>query len=194
MNLKTLGVAAALLGAMAVSAHAAGPVGTQGIVDLGPTSADTSNILTATSFSLGDLLSTGNHTGIFDGLSNQDFGAVTFSTTSGLMFTSTEFGTFDGTSVSLQSKGATSISYYVLGDWTHGSHGGVTGGPYPSSFTISFTQTGGAGGAISDSGTFAVPPSGTVPEPATWAMLGLGFAALGFAASSRGRRDRILAA
>ncbi len=35
---------------------------------------------------------------------------------------------------------------------------------------------------------------GAVPEPATWAMLGLGFAGLAYAGVARGRRDRLASA
>ena len=59
-----------------------------------------------------------------------------------------------------------------LGEWTPGYPDGVPGGPYPASFTLSFTQI---FGSLSDSGTFSVP------EPSTWAMLLAGFVGLGVA-------------
>lgn len=43
---------------------------------------------------------------------------------------------------------------------------------------------------VEDAGTFTV--SGAVPEPATWTMLGLGFAALGFAGYHKARAPRSL--
>jgi hypothetical protein len=41
---------------------------------------------------------------------------------------------------------------------------------------------------------FSVPGTVTVPEPATWAMMGLGFAALGYAGFRRTRKTLVLAA
>ena len=56
----------------------------------------------------------------------------------------------------------------------------------PARMQLSATETGGPGAAISVSFTnFATDP--TVPEPATWVMMGLGFIGLGYAAVRRGK-------
>jgi hypothetical protein len=60
-----------------------------------------------------------------------------------------------------------------------------------SSLNISYTQSGGKGKGISGSATFiAYAP---VPEPATWAMLLLGFTGLGYAAFRRSAKNRMFA-
>ena len=67
--------------------------------------------------------------------------------------------------------------------------GSVTGGAFvgsPASMVVNFTQAGGPGNVVSASLT----NTGTVPEPATWVMMGLGFAALGYAAVRRSSKDR----
>ena len=69
----------------------------------------------------------------------------------------------------------------VTGEWTPGSGVSIKT-PEDADLALSFTQTG--HGVISGSGTFSVT---AVPEPSTWAMMGLGFASLGFAAFRRGR-------
>ena len=54
------------------------------------------------------------------------------------------------------------------------------------SLIIDATQSGGPGRVISVSGS----NSSAVPEPATWVMLALGFAALGYAAVRRSAKDK----
>jgi PEP-CTERM motif len=61
-----------------------------------------------------------------------------------------------------------------------------------SSLNLSYTQSGGKGKGISGSATFiAYAP---VPEPATWAMLLLGFTGLGYTAFRRSAKNRMFAA
>ena len=183
-HLKKLALAAALLAGTAFGAHAA-VLGAQGFADVGGPTADGSaigDINTATSFSNGDLWTNGSHQGIFVGIPTQDFGAVSFSTTSGtsLSFGNSVFGWFKSTSITEASHGAGYVSFYVLGEWTPGTWRDVTGGPYEAEYTFSLTQTPpGEGGAISYSGTFSV----AVPEPSTWAMLLAGFVGLGVVSS-----------
>ena len=64
-----------------------------------------------------------------------------------------------------------------------------SGGVNADNLQFSFKDTGGH-----SIGLDVISVAAGVPEPSTWAMLGLGFTALGFAASSRGRRDRLSAA
>lgn len=56
----------------------------------------------------------------------------------------------------------------------------------PASLILTANQVGGPGKAISASLTNA----STVPEPATWVMLALGFAGLGYAAVRRSAKDK----
>ena len=194
MTLKSLALAAILLGSTALSAQAA-VVGSQGFADIGTPLADgtrTGDINTATALTIGELFSTSSNTGFLLGLPHQDFGSVTFNTTSpgSLSFGNSVFGTFTSTRFTdiLSQPGA--VTLYVLGNWTPGSYGGVAPGSYAASFTIAFTQTQAHNGAISDSATFSVPPSGNIPELSTWAMMGLGFSGLGLACY-RNRRGAI---
>ena len=69
--------------------------------------------------------------------------------------------------------------------------GELMGGSLGANMTeldISYTQSGGTGNGISASATYSV--STPVPEPATWAMMMLGFAGLGYAALRRASKDR----
>src|SRR5208283_4238851 len=94
----------------------------------------------------GDLYSTTANTGIFAGMPNQDLGKITFSTSSGtsMTFGDSAFGTFHSTSITEASNAVSAtggaVAFYVLGDWTPGSQGGTTGGPYQAEFTFSLTQ------------------------------------------------------
>ncbi len=53
---------------------------------------------------------------------------------------------------------------------------------------VNFTQAGGPGNVVSASLTNFATTS--VPEPATWVMLALGFVGLGYAAVRRSSKDR----
>jgi hypothetical protein len=156
----------------------AAPVGAQAFADIGSPTAGgstTGNINTAVAFTIGNMISTSNSTGIFVGMPTQTFGAVSFNTTmpTSLAFGNSVFGMFASTSFLEVNNTPGSIAIYVLGNWTPGTQGGQSGGPFASSFTITFNQTPpGAGGAISDSATFSVPPTTPpgVPEPASIVM------------------------
>ena len=69
--------------------------------------------------------------------------------------------------------------------------GTVTGPPdsgfvdTPVSLTLSATQDGGPGNTINVLFTNATGVAPSIPEPSTWAMVALGFGALGYAASRR---------
>jgi hypothetical protein len=60
-----------------------------------------------------------------------------------------------------------------------------------SQIVLSFTQSGGKNHTISGSATYT--DVGVVPEPATWAMMLLGFAGLGYAGFRRSGKGRALA-
>lgn len=196
---RTLCIALALsVSLFGSSAAWAGPIGTQGLADIGTPAAGgspTGNINTATSFTIGELISTGANTGVFNGMPTQVFGSDTFTLGANGSFsiTSAVFGTFTSTSIVEASNVPGVVGIYVLGEYTPGSY--VTGfgsGPFLASVTLSFTQTpAGAGGSISDSGTFSVPaapPPSAAPEPASFVLLGLG--AVGMVGYRRYRRAR----
>ena len=69
---------------------------------------------------------------------------------------------------------------------------GLPVGGLASSLNLSYTQSGGKGKGISGSATFIAYSA--VPEPATWAMLLLGFAGLGYTAFRRSAKNRTFAA
>jgi hypothetical protein len=167
------------------------PTGTQGFADIGTPMASgsaTGNINTATMFTIGDLMSTTANTGVFSGMTHQDFGSVMFDITSAssLDFGNSVFGHFASTSFTETKMAPGVLSIFVLGEWTPGTQGGVTGGPFMSDVTITFNQTPPFSGSISDSFTFATPaPTSSVPEPATFGLMALGLLGL-----ARRRRRR----
>jgi hypothetical protein len=168
---------------LAPSAVLAVPTGTQAFADIGTTTAGGSamgNINTATMFTFGDLVSTTNNGGVFSGMAMQNFGAVSFDITSGtsLDFGNSVFGHFASTSFTETFPMAGVVNLFVLGKWTPGTQGSVTGGPFVSDFTISFTQTPPMHGSISGSASFATPAPGSVPEPATFGLMALGLLGL----------------
>jgi len=187
MMLRTLALGAALLGATALSAHAA-VVGAQSFVDIGvPTAGGGATVdidnPAATTVTIGDLFSTPSQTGDFAGLGDQIFGAASFNTAvpASLTFGNSTSGTFTSTSFPPPASSTRVLGFKVLGAWTSGSFGGATDGPYDSSLPIVFPQNSAHTGAASDASTFSVLPAGAIPELSTWAMMGLGFAGLGFA-------------
>jgi len=184
-----LPVLAAFLIAFGSTSAWAGPMGTFAVIDGGVPSANTNSILTASSFTIGDLTHLGANaaTGLFAGMPAQDFSSITFNNAGGLntsfsMGPLAYFGSFASTSVfetTSTSGSQATASFFILGSWTSGTAFSPSG-PYDASLTLSFTQTsilpGGVGGAISDSGTFSVPPAANtlVPEPSSIVLMGLG--------------------
>ena len=165
-----------------VSALAATPTGTQSFADLGIPLADGSpngNILTADSFTIGDLVTTAAHSGVFMGLPVQSFGSITFDrlVPNSLVFTDGPFGTFRSTLIDPIEAGS-SITFFVVGNWTPGSFEKGFTGAFPSDLTISFTQTPRTDGTLSDSATFSTPAQVSVPAPTDWlgvnALLAMG--------------------
>ena len=172
------------------------PIGTQGFADIGTPTAGgsaTGNLNTATSFAFGGLTSTTASTGIFTAMPTQFFGTVSFDITSdtSLTFGNSVFGTFTSTSFAETINNPGQIAIFVAGEWTPGTYGGVTGGPFLSDVTISFTQTPASSGSISGSATFATPEEipGEIPEPATSWLFGISLAALACIAYWRRKRD-----
>jgi hypothetical protein len=184
-----IGAVLAIAGLSVVPSAQAG-FSTQGFADIGTPTANTGNINTATVFTIGDLISTTANTGIFAGLPTQVIGPVTFDSTVGssLSFSSSGFGSFTSTSITEISNSSGQAAFYVLGNFLGGADDGGAGSNGPASFTISFTQTPSGSGSISDSGTFSVPPAGTVPEPSSivCTLIGIGsFAGVGLVRRKR---------
>jgi hypothetical protein len=177
-----MAVAVAAILTQATSVQA-GSVGTQGFADMGSPTVGGGDIFTATTFTIGDLVTTTAQTGAFDGLSRQDFGPVTFTTDSTLgvdtsfAFGNSTFGYFSSEAIVPAGTGTGSVSFFIVGNWTPGSYSGYKGlsGSYVTSFAISFNQPSG-GGAISDSATISVTAASVttaaVPEPSS-IVLGL---------------------
>jgi hypothetical protein len=162
------------------------PTGTQSFADLGVPLANgspTGNILTASLFTIGDLVSTKAQSGVFAGLPLQDFGSITFNVNKPTSFDFSDgaWGSFQSTLIDptiTTSHAGTTIAFFLVGNWTPGTfEKGAGTGPFPSDLTISFTQTPGGSGSISDSASFSTPAlKASVPEPGT---LGLLLASLG---------------
>lgn len=156
-----------------------GPVGSQGFGDLGvAVAAPTADVNTATVFTLGNLISTGDSYGFFTGLPDQSFSPITFSVSDplSLKFGNAQFGSFASTKIAELSNdfdvGARSFS--VQGWFTKGTFGGtLRPNPALSDFTISFSQNSGTGAAISVNATLSFNPNQPVPEPTTLTLLGI---------------------
>ncbi|HEX8784250.1 MAG TPA: PEP-CTERM sorting domain-containing protein [Steroidobacteraceae bacterium] len=176
---------AALMVCSVGTAFAQVPTGTQSFADLGVPLANGSpngDILTATSFTIGDLVSTAAQSGVFMGMPVQSFGPITFNTLvrGSFVFKDGAFGTFTSTSIDPIETGR-SITFFMVGNWTPGTFSRVLGGPFPTDLTISFTQTPGGSGTISDSATLATPAAqASVPEPGPLALFAAGLAGLFF--------------
>jgi len=93
------------------------------------------------------------------------------------------FGSFTETLTTLNEvdRGANAIAFAFDGT--------LTGGPFtnlPVNLVLSLTQAGGPGNVVSASLTNA----SVIPEPSTWAMMGLGFTGLHYVATRRRAKDR----
>jgi hypothetical protein len=153
--------------------------GSQGFADIGTPAVDSGNINTGTSFTVGNMISTGASIGYFSGLSTQILGPVTFNASVGssLSFGNGTLGTFTSTSITEQTNVSGERSFYILGNFTAGSFNpALTPNPAPASVIIGFTQSPAGSGAISDSATLSIPPA-AVPEPSTIVLATVGMAA-----------------
>src|SRR5215467_3491900 len=138
-------------------------LGTQAFVEFGtPTAGGVpmGNINTATSFMIGNLVSTANNSGVFAGMPSQFFGPVSFSLTSptSFIFGNSLFGTFRSTSISVAKNVPGFLNLDIFGHWTPGTFGGLTGhGPFVAEVGLSFVQIPtGTGGVISDNSVLSV--------------------------------------
>ena len=172
------------------------PTGSQGFSDLGSPSADTGNIDTSSTFTIGNLSTSGANAGFFSGFpAASSFGSVAFTITSGtsLSFSNASFGSFASSSITEDASGPGFRTFLVLGNYTAGSFFSSTPlipNPASASFRIAFTQSPVGTGVISDSSTLAIPP---VPEPSTLMLACVGIAG-GLAVEQNRRASRRRAA
>jgi hypothetical protein len=147
-------------------------LGDLGFVAFSPSTSNTASITTATAITLATWTSTFG-SGIFAGMGFQNFGNVSFNTSipNSLTFGNAVFGTFTSTSITAFRSNPNFLSLAIMGLWTPGTQGGVTGGPFKSLLDISFSQVGGPGTIFSASASFATTNT-VIPEP-SGIMLGL---------------------
>lgn len=139
--------------------------GTAGFGDLGVTTVSPgTSIHTATTFSLGSMITAGVPTGYFASLPFQFFGAESFDSTVGssLSFATAQFGSFQSTSITTVTNvpGSGFREFYVVGNYTPGTFNPtpLVPNPAPASLRISFTQSPANTGTISVSITMQLPP------------------------------------
>lgn len=184
--------AAVICLALASGVHASS-IDSQAFTDIGAPMANgspTGNINTATTFTIGNFVSTASNTGIFAGMPTQFFPSFTFNITSptSLAFGNSVFGTFASTAITVVTNTPGFLNLSVTGEWTPGTFGGVTGGPFASSLTFTFTQTPSHSGAIGASAVFET----IVPEPPSVVMGLTGLAIGGVIYGFRRRRRATL--
>jgi len=148
------------------------------MTDIGtPTNNSPADVSQATAFTISDLLSFANNTGVFVGLGSQNFGTLNFSLSNpaGLDFGNGFFGTFTCTGITvLGSQPDHSIDLFATGLYSSGSFDGGAIVNESASVDLGFTQN---GFGLADSAVFSIP---AVPEPGSLALLGVGATVLGF--------------
>lgn len=175
-KLSILAVVAALVALFAVNVHASAITGSQGFTTPLLAEADaspTGDINTADMFTLENLVTTINSSGIFAGLPPQSFGTVNFDTGLNTSFriSDTEFGKFDSTKIFIVSNTPGFLNILLKGNWTPGAFEAGHGfGTSPATFRMSFTQSPEVTGEISFSGTMNTTAV-IVPEPPTWLLM-----------------------
>lgn len=150
--------------------------------DLRVTRADGSpfgNINKATTFTIGEWVAK-TRSGVFAGMPTQFFGSFSFNIAEprSLTFGNSVFGFFVSTSITDLGGAPGTRFFSVLGEWTPGGFGGVAGGPFACQMIFSFSQTPSNTGFICAGATFSTPPPATIPEVASWSLLGISFAAI----------------
>jgi hypothetical protein len=178
MKLKTIVLAAM---AIAVTTFAQAQTGTMGVDDITTPSVTLgTDINGATSYTIGDLASFSDTTGVFAGMQSQTYGPVTFEPGVGNSFSfgSPVFGNFTSTSITLEVSAQGFVSIHILGKYNSGSFDGDAIVNDPASVDYSFTQNPIIVGGISDSGELSIPIM-AVPEPGSLVLLGMGASALG---------------
>jgi hypothetical protein len=194
--LKTLVVSAFAGLLMIGSAHANQITGSMVIAALSTTLGDGGTSVGNTSLLNSTIVVSGSTLGDYSivptatSYSNFTLDLTNFST---FTFSNATYGTFTGTSGEIVSRSDNGncpgsncggfLDVFILG--TYSGLGGLD--PTPTSFRISFTET---GGSISASGTLASPatPPPGVPEPATLTLFGSALVGLGLIGRKRLQR------
>jgi hypothetical protein len=170
-------------------------LGKQAFVDFGTPTTNTGNINTATSFMIGNLVSTTNNTGVFAGIASQFFGPLSFNINSptSFIFGNSLFGTFRSSSITVAVNTPGFLNLDISGAWTPGTFSGLVGqGPFVSQFGLTFVQVPAGVGVISNSATLSVS-STVIPEPSTYLMGLTGIASAGVLYRLRRRRPLSIA-
>jgi hypothetical protein len=139
--------------------------GTVGFGDLGVTTVSPgTSIHTATTFSLGNMITAGVPTNYFASLPFQIFGPESFDSTVGssFAFTTAQFGTFQSSSITTVTNvpGSGFREFYVVGNYTPGTFNAtpLVPNPAPASLRIAINQSPANTGTISLSITMQIPP------------------------------------
>lgn len=160
----------------AVGTAQAGTLGSLGLTDaVGVTvgtPGDLSDITLANTFNFQDLQTTAIGTGIYTGIPITDIGAVTFTNSPTGLFIQLGSTTFQSDTVVRQQPNSTNVIFTFTGLLTNG---GTNPDPIEAILNFNFSQVGGAGNAITGSGTLVVPSP--VPEPSTMMLGALGLLA-----------------
>ena len=181
--MKTIGLAVVVLLVCAwpVGASVSGSVGFASPILSSADASPTGDINTSNLFNIKNLVTTGNDSGIFNGMPIQSFGSVSFDTHVGtsLHIFDTAFGSFQSQSIMTVTSFAGFLNLLLTGTWTAGTFNPGISGPIPANFRISFTQSPASTGEISFSGTMGV--ASVVPEPSTWLLFlsGIGLVLVG---------------
>jgi hypothetical protein len=190
--------------------QAAETLGTLAFTDTGTTAAGTNaenlsptgDINTATQFFVENLVSTTSNSGVFVGMPPQSLGHFLFNLTNPSIagFPASEtFGSFRIESLTEPTNNPDTGFAVLLasGVWVPGTwsmdHFGVPDKPFDADLRMAFTQTPAHTGAISASGTFAVPAPAAVPEPSSIVLVLTGLAAGVVTDWRRRRRQRAMA-
>lgn len=190
--MKLLGIFGAFAASVFVAAPATAAVTLNGSVAVAVVgvSSDTASIDYGTTFTNTLYSVVGTTDGDFAGIGGVQFNISALTAAVGTSFTFlSAFGDYSGTVTGVDVAGGVTnrtVSAYVLGVFSpKGALAGYIAGP--ASTTFSFTQTG-LSATTSGSFTLASPPAPitSVPEPATWGLLVVGFGLMG--ASLRYRR------
>jgi hypothetical protein len=151
---------------------------------------------------LKDLVSTTSNSGVFLGMPPQSLGHFLFNLTNPSIagFPASEtFGSFRIESLTEPTNNPDTGFAVLLasGVWVPGTwsmdHFGVPDKPFDADLRMAFTQTPAHTGAISASGTFAVPAPAAVPEPSSIVLVLTGLAAGVVTDWRRRRRQRAMA-
>jgi hypothetical protein len=184
--IRTITFLVAVGSGFGVSQARAAFVGSFGVNADSPSVSPGSSLAGATTFTVASMSSNGNTTDGFSGiglLAGEPFsgGSFTLGSPTGFTFSNPTFGTFTETAAPVMiSQGLVgnvvqSETFYILGSYVGGPVGSIA---TPASFTIGFTQNGGATNSVSASGTLTIPPS-SVPEPGSMALLSIGLLVFG---------------